>query len=144
MKYFKVSNTQAITNTCNNINWNEFPGCSRLKLSFWSGRVEAHFDTSPPHPLSPRQLNPPYLTFFSRLAQSYSSWQSPINTRAHELVQATAQPALPTHRHSIGLCCKPMKSTRYMLPQKSPHSSAPSLHWNSSLPSLCPVYFPAC
>lgn len=143
MKYFKVSNTQAITNTCNNINWNEFPGCSRLKFSFWSSRVEVHFDTSPPHPLSPHQLNPPYLTFSSWLAQSHSSWQSPINTRAHEFVQATAQPALPTHHHSISLYCKPMKSTHYTSLQKSPHSSAPNLHSNPSLSSLYHVYFPA-
>lgn len=57
MKYFKVSDTQAITNTYNNIHWNEFSGCSRLILSFQSSRVEVHFDTSPPHPPLPTPTN---------------------------------------------------------------------------------------
>lgn len=57
MKYFKVPTTQAITNTCNNINWNEFSGCSRLKLSDRRGGVAAHFDTGPPRPPLPTPTN---------------------------------------------------------------------------------------
>lgn len=96
MKYFKVPTTQAITNTCNNINWNEFSGCSRLKLSDRRGGVAAHFDTGPPRPPLPTPLTLPYLISASCSAPSDSSWQALADARAHELVQAAALPALPT------------------------------------------------
>jgi len=78
MKYFKVSTTQAITNTYNNINWNEFSGRSKLKLSIRSSRAEVHFDTGSV-PCSPHPSTAPYIIFSSRLAPSHSSWQSPAD-----------------------------------------------------------------
>lgn len=78
MKYFKVSNTQAITNTCNNINWNEFPGCSRLKLGFRSGRVKCT--------LTPALLIPsPHTNSILLTSPSSHGWLSLTAAGNHQL-----------------------------------------------------------
>ena len=147
MKYFKISNTQTITNTCSNINWNEFSRCGRLKPSFWSSRVEVHFDTNPPHPPLPTPTNSslPHLLLvlgpaWQQLAITswhQSPWIHPSCSSA-----CTSDPCALATIMSVYIV-NPRSQLIKSPSKKSLHSSASTLHSNPSSTSWCHVYFPA-
>lgn len=146
MKYFKVSNTQAITNTCNNINWNEFSGCSRLKLSFRGGRVEVHFDTNPRRPPLPTPASsslPQLLLVLGPVWEQLATtdWHhSPRFCPSYSSVCTSDPCKLPTTIVSVYIVSPwsqlvTCSSTNLSVPLH------PSLHLNPSSTSRCHVYF---